>query len=69
MTATLETGQEEYVVDNPRLRAFITKISRIRNRHDDPRQILAAIRPHFADLLADKTWLRAARWTEPGSVR
>src|SRR5919107_2520331 len=57
MTASVETGQDEYVVDNPRLRAFVAEVSRIRNQHDDPRQILAAIRPHFAELLADKTWL------------
>src|SRR5687767_12890087 len=57
VTATVEVGQDEYVVDNPRLRAFIAEVTRIRHEHDDPRQILAAIRPHFAELLADKTWL------------
>src|SRR5215204_3181240 len=57
LAATVETGQDEYVVDNPRLRAFVAEVTRIRNQHDDPRQILTEIRPHFAELLADKTWL------------
>jgi predicted metal-dependent enzyme (double-stranded beta helix superfamily) len=61
MTATIasaqQPGQDEYVVDNPRLRAFIEQVSRIRHEHDEPREIISAIRPHFAALLADKTWL------------
>jgi predicted metal-dependent enzyme (double-stranded beta helix superfamily) len=55
---------DEYVVDNPRLRAFIAEVGRIRHAHDDPRQIIAAIRPHFAALLADRTWL-PERYQEP----
>ena len=57
MTATIETGQDEYVVDNPRLRGFIEQVSHIRHEQDDPPRILAAIRPHFAGLLKDKSWL------------
>lgn len=57
MTATSEAGQDEFVVDNPRLRAFIGAVSRIRHEQEDPREIIAAIRPHFADLLADNDWL------------
>ena len=57
MTATIETGQDEYVVDNPRLRAFIEAVSRVRHEDDDPLAVISAIRPHFAELLADKTWL------------
>ena len=57
MTATTGTAQDEYVVDNPRLRTFVNEVSRIRQERADPREILAAIRPHFAELLADKTWL------------
>jgi predicted metal-dependent enzyme (double-stranded beta helix superfamily) len=64
MTAITETAQDEFVVDNPRLRAFIAEVSRIRHEHDDPRQIIAAIRPHFAALLADQTWL-PAQYQEP----
>ena len=57
MTATVEASQDEYVVDNPTLRAFIAEVTRIMREHDDPREVLAAIRPHFETLLADKTWL------------
>ena len=57
MTATTETNQDEYVVDNPRLRSFIDEVRRIQSERDDPRDILKTILPHFADLLADKTWL------------
>jgi predicted metal-dependent enzyme (double-stranded beta helix superfamily) len=66
VTAAVESGQDEYVVDNPRLRGFVAEISRIRHEHDDPRQILTAIRPHFADLLADKTWL-PEQYQEPAA--
>lgn len=57
MTAAVAASHDEYVVDNPRLRAFIGEVRRIQDELDDPREILQAIRPHFADLLADKTWL------------
>jgi predicted metal-dependent enzyme (double-stranded beta helix superfamily) len=57
-------SEEEYVVDNPRLREFIATVSRIRHEQDDPREIIAAIRPHFAELLADKEWL-PAQYQEP----
>ncbi len=56
MTATVEV-QDEYVVDNPTLRAFITKVREIQASGEEPRAVIAAIRPHFAGLLADKTWL------------
>lgn len=64
MTTTIETGQDEYVVDNPRLRGFIGAVSRIRHEQNDPLEIIAAIRPHFAELLADKEWL-PDRYQEP----
>jgi predicted metal-dependent enzyme (double-stranded beta helix superfamily) len=64
MTATIEPAQDEYVVDNPRLRAFIAAVSRVRHEYDDPLAVISAIRPHFADLLADKTWL-PAQYQEP----
>ncbi|MFN8590676.1 MAG: hypothetical protein U0031_04370 [Thermomicrobiales bacterium] len=57
MSAATNEAAEEYVVDHPRLRSFIAEISRIRHEFDDPRQIIAEIRPHFAKMLADKEWL------------
>jgi predicted metal-dependent enzyme (double-stranded beta helix superfamily) len=56
VTATVEV-QDEYVVDNPTLRAFITKVREIQASGEEPRAVISAIRPHFAELLADKTWL------------
>jgi predicted metal-dependent enzyme (double-stranded beta helix superfamily) len=46
-----------YVLDTPRLRHFIGTVNEIRARESEPRRILAEIRPHFALLLADQTWL------------
>lgn len=57
MTATTEPTQDEYVVDNRTLRSFIEAVSRIRHESDDANEIIDGIRPHFAELLADKTWL------------
>jgi predicted metal-dependent enzyme (double-stranded beta helix superfamily) len=56
--------QDEYVVDNATLRAFITKVREIQASGDEPRAVISAIRPHFAELLADKTWL-PEKYQEP----
>jgi predicted metal-dependent enzyme (double-stranded beta helix superfamily) len=53
----VETTTDEYIVDNPRLRSFIEKVKEIRKSDDDPKAIIAKIRPHFEELLADQTWL------------
>jgi 3-mercaptopropionate dioxygenase len=49
--------QDEYVVDNATLRTFITKVREIQASGEEPRAVVKAIRPHFAELLADKEWL------------
>jgi predicted metal-dependent enzyme (double-stranded beta helix superfamily) len=51
------TAVDDYALDNPRLRAFIEAVKAIRIASDDPKTIITAIRPHFADLLADQSWL------------
>lgn len=51
------TGHEEYVLDNPTMRRFIGAVNRIRHELSEPTAILAAIRPYFAELLADAAWL------------
>ncbi|MEA2586493.1 MAG: 3-mercaptopropionate dioxygenase [Thermomicrobiales bacterium] len=51
------TETDEYALDSPRLRQFIEAVKTIRTSHDDPKAIIAAIRPHFEALLADQTWL------------
>jgi predicted metal-dependent enzyme (double-stranded beta helix superfamily) len=62
----VESGPEEYVLDTPRLRRFIEAVNRIRHERDDPRAIIAAIQPHFAELLAAKDWLPAI-YQEPAA--
>ena len=54
----------EWVVDNPRFRAFIGEVNRIRQSMDDPRAIIAAIEPHFAAIMAEDDWL-PAQYQEP----
>jgi predicted metal-dependent enzyme (double-stranded beta helix superfamily) len=54
---TLAGVGDEYVLDNPRLRSFIEAVKAIRLANDDPETVIAEIRPHFAELLADSTWL------------
>ena len=58
------TDREEWVVDTPRFRAFIGEINRLRHASDDPGAVIAAIRPVFADLLAEEGWL-PQRYQEP----
>ncbi len=57
---------DEFVLDAPRLRRFIADVNAIRRAEADPRAIIAAVRPLFADLLADKTWL-PERYQEPAA--
>ena len=51
------TVGEEWVVDNPRFRAFIGEVNRVRRASDDPRTVIDGIRPPFAALMADDGWL------------
>jgi predicted metal-dependent enzyme (double-stranded beta helix superfamily) len=55
---------DEYLVDSPRLREFIEAIHSIRFEQSDPHAIVAAIRPHFASLMDDKSWL-PEKYQEP----
>jgi predicted metal-dependent enzyme (double-stranded beta helix superfamily) len=55
---------DEYLVDSPRLREFIEAIHTIRRQENDPRVIVSAIRPHFASLMDDKSWL-PEKYQEP----
>ncbi|MGH2558639.1 MAG: hypothetical protein ACRDJH_06215 [Thermomicrobiales bacterium] len=50
-------GSDGYILDTPRLRAFIESVNRIRAAHEDPQLIVEEVRPHFVELLADKAWL------------
>ena len=67
MTDLKTTPQpDEYVLDTPRLRRFVEAVNGIRRSLDDPRAIIAAVRPHFAELLADPSWL-PERYQEPAA--
>lgn len=57
---------DEWVLDNATMRAFIGAVNEIRSREADPRAAIAAIRPHFAELLNTPEWLPAA-YQEPAS--
>jgi predicted metal-dependent enzyme (double-stranded beta helix superfamily) len=48
----------EFLVDSPGLHAFIAQVQDTVTRHpDDVLSVLEALRPHFAALLTDQTWL------------
>ncbi|MCB0086139.1 MAG: hypothetical protein KDE47_34600, partial [Caldilineaceae bacterium] len=49
--------QDEWLLDAPLMREFIEKVNEVRSREPDPTKIVAEIRPHFAKLLADQSWL------------
>jgi len=51
--------EDQYVLDHPRLRRFIDRANVIRREASDSHATIQAIRPHFAELLADKSWLPA----------
>ncbi len=66
MTDVAQSPADEYVLDAPRLRAFIDQVRAIQREQTDPRAVTAAIRPLFADLLADATWL-PRQYLEPAA--
>jgi 3-mercaptopropionate dioxygenase len=67
MTDGAQTSTDEYVLDAPRLRAFIEQARAIQRDRRDPRAVTAAIRPLFAELLADKSWL-PEQYQEPAAA-
>jgi 3-mercaptopropionate dioxygenase len=52
--------QDEFFLDTPAIRAFIADVRRTLAAHVDVPSGLAALRPRFAALLADQTWLPEA---------
>lgn len=54
----LSLSPDEFVLDTPTIRDFIAETrARIAHFPDDPEKALSALRPRFAELLADPTWL------------
>jgi len=56
MTATLEQ-QDEFYLDTPAVRSFISDVRQVLSQHSDVSAGLEALRPYFAELLADQNWL------------
>lgn len=57
-------SDDEWVIDTPRFRTFIEAVNRIRRSSDDPRTVIAGIRPLFTTLMAADDWL-PQRFQEP----
>jgi 3-mercaptopropionate dioxygenase len=49
--------QDEYFLDTPAVRAFVADVRRVLAGHADVAAGLEALRPRFAALLADQSWL------------
>jgi predicted metal-dependent enzyme (double-stranded beta helix superfamily) len=55
---------DEFVLDTPTVRGFVEHVRRAIDSSDLPEEAIDAIRPRFADLLADGGWL-PAQFAEP----
>jgi predicted metal-dependent enzyme (double-stranded beta helix superfamily) len=51
---------DEYVLDTPLVREFVASVREAIDQARSPQEACAAIRPRFAELLADAEWLPAA---------
>jgi predicted metal-dependent enzyme (double-stranded beta helix superfamily) len=61
-------GDDEYVLDTPVVRAFVSVVRASIDDASSPEAACSAIRPHFAELLADSEWLpNAYRESAPES--
>ena len=50
-------GEDEYVLDTPTVRRFVERVRATIDEAPGPKEATEAIRPAFARLLADRTWL------------
>lgn len=48
---------DQFICDTPRVRTFIAQVKAVLAGDGDISEKLAAIRPHFSELMADPTWL------------
>lgn len=55
---------DEFVLDTPAVRGFVEEVRRAIDSSASPEGAIDAIRPRFADLLADDSWL-PAQYAEP----
>jgi predicted metal-dependent enzyme (double-stranded beta helix superfamily) len=52
-------AEDEYILDTPVVREFVTAVRASIDAASSPQEACAAIRPRFAELLADQGWLPA----------
>jgi predicted metal-dependent enzyme (double-stranded beta helix superfamily) len=57
---TLNHPDDEFYLDTPAIRAFIAEVREIMAAHSDVATGLAILRPRFATLLTDQSWLEEA---------
>ena len=50
-------ADDEYVVESPLLRSFVAEVRRVMAAEPDRARTVAALRPAFGALLADRSWL------------
>jgi predicted metal-dependent enzyme (double-stranded beta helix superfamily) len=54
---TIEDGEDQYILDTPVMRRFVTAVNAAQATALSSAAAMEAIRPHFAELLADPGWL------------
>ena len=64
ISARLHAVSDEFVLDTPTVRGFVEHVRQSIDASDTPEEAIDAIRPRFADLLADDGWL-PAQYAEP----
>src|SRR4029077_1807165 len=52
-------SEHEFVLDTPTLRGFVDHVRAVVDSARSPQEACDAIRPRFAELLADRDWLPA----------
>jgi predicted metal-dependent enzyme (double-stranded beta helix superfamily) len=55
---------DEFVLDTPTVRGFVARVRQAIDSSDSPEEAVDAIRPRFAELLADDGWL-PGQYAEP----
>ena len=55
---------DEFVLDTPKVRGFVEHVRRAIDSSNSPEEAIDAVRPRFADLLADESWL-PEQYAEP----
>ncbi len=57
VTIHTKSHEDQFILDNSTVRRFIDAVNEIRFQGMDPHATVDAIRPYFAELMADQDWL------------